>query len=436
MSSFIDDLEKSTQTISGNLRNYFANKDAEDRKRAYYANIDKIMAEKPVVGYKQELDTNPAAVNQLAPQPTYRQVPVYGKPKSQLEAYLQSAVDSKGNVPPEALQTIQLLQLQEAANDPGLKSFDSENDVYDKHGKLVHKGVPKIPQHNTVEIDTSDPVVTKDGYRYKYVVDSDPVTHKPIPGAQKRLIPLNAVSAAGGALGGPGFDVLSKDEQNVWYENYRLKEKLPPMATRDKEGRTAFTKGYAQYLLSNGITPTQGAIAKLNMDALKGSLNLQQKSLNAIGGFTNNLTQQIDKVEKMFKDKVVQRIGTRALDVPMRLWKTQFAGSGAEKVLESYLVEISNEIGKISTGSQASISELSISAQERWAKIHDPNLSMNEIMKILNATKEQANIRENSVKSEVGKIQSEMEGLGIGEKPTGKSIKTKSGKTYTVEEVQ
>jgi hypothetical protein len=61
---------------------------------------------------------------------------------------------------------------------------------------------------------------------------------------------------------------------------------------------------------------------------------------------------------------------------------------------------------------------------------------MNEIMKILNATKEQANIRENSVKSEVGKIQSEMEELGIGEKPTGKSIKTKSGKTYTVEEVQ
>jgi hypothetical protein len=99
-------------------------------------------------------------------------------------------------------------------------------------------------------------------------------------------------------------------------------------------------------------------------------------------------------------------------DVPLREWKTRAVGSGKEKAIESYLTEISNEIGKLSTGSQASISELSISAQEKWNKIHDPNLSWKELKEVLDATTEQADIRRSSASQEIETTKSEMANLG------------------------
>jgi hypothetical protein len=109
-------------------------------------------------------------------------------------------------------------------------------------------------------------------------------------------------------------------------------------------------------------------------------------------GFVKNLDKQVDRVGEV-ADDLVSRVGTRILNVPYRKWKTEFAGSGEEKVLEAYLTEISNEIGKLSTGSTASVAELSQSAQEKWAKIHDPNLSISDLKTILEETKHMGRLR-------------------------------------------
>jgi hypothetical protein len=143
----------------------------------------------------------------------------------------------------------------------------------------------------------------------------------------------------------------------------------------------------------------QGATFK----AGQSSLAFQEKQRGAAESFANNINGQIDKVDSIMKD-VIKRVGTRAIDMPLVKWKKEFIGSGQERVLESYLMEISREIGKLSTGSQASIAELSVEAQKKWDKIHDPNLSMTELKKILEATREQANIRVKSIDDETNVI--------------------------------
>lgn len=133
--------------------------------------------------------------------------------------------------------------------------------------------------------------------------------------------------------------------------------------------------------------------------SLDTSLKNQEKQRGMMGSFVRNLDKQLDRVTKIGNE--VSRLGVRAFDLPRRELITRLKGSGKEKILEGYLNEISNEIGKLSTGSSASIRELSTDAQERWTRIHDPNLSFNELKIILEETRHMAEMRISSSQEEI-----------------------------------
>ena len=114
-------------------------------------------------------------------------------------------------------------------------------------------------------------------------------------------------------------------------------------------------------------------VPRASVKGLTSSIAFQEKQHGAMGNFIINLHSQVDKIEDI-GNRIVKRFGVKALDVPRRELLTRFIGSGDEKVIEAYLTEISNEVGKLSTSSQASIRELSDSAQQKWAKNSRPNL--------------------------------------------------------------
>jgi hypothetical protein len=253
----------------------------------------------------------------------------------------------------------------------------------------------------------------------QWVQSTNPKTNKGewYDKAKKEYTGVPTVATAG-TNDATGFNNLPPQSKDTWFETYKVSGKMPPFAFRDATSRNAFTAGYAEYLQRQGITPTEAVTHKVTMDALGGSLKLQERSFGMMNSFINNLNQQVEKVKTM-RDDVIKRVGVRALDLPIREWATRFKGSGNEQVLASYLMEISNEIGKISTGSQASIAELSVEAQDRWNKVHDPNLSMGELIKVLDATKEQANIRKTGAQQEITATQEEMQ--NVGKKAGGKT---------------
>ena len=139
---------------------------------------------------------------------------------------------------------------------------------------------------------------------------------------------------------------------------------------------------------------------RVKLAAIKSSVTQQVKQRGMMGSFVKNLDKQLLRTDEVMND-VISRVGVRAIDLPIRELKTRFTGSGHEKVLEAYLIEISNEIGKLSTGSTASVRELSTEAQERWSKIHDPNLSLKELQIILNETQLMGQMRLESTDEEI-----------------------------------
>lgn len=144
--------------------------------------------------------------------------------------------------------------------------------------------------------------------------------------------------------------------------------------------------------------------------SLKSSLQQQQKNYGSMGSFVKNINGQVDRIEEMSRD-IISRVGIRALDVPIRALATSFIGSGNENVFTAYMKEISNEINKLSQGSTASIAQLPVESQKAWDKIHDPNLSLKEMIKVLNGTRDMANIRIKSVSDNINETVSRMSNI-------------------------
>jgi hypothetical protein len=209
---------------------------------------------------------------------------------------------------------------------------------------------------------------------------------------------------------GGSFTDTTPEEQATWYELYHTRKEVPPFSSRDVEGRRAFVKGYTQYLKSQGLTPTEAAVDKITMDSFSGSLKSQQKMAGLMSSFVTNINKQIDQVKALYKRN--DRTSLRLLNIPIVALRKIALGSGDEAVKASYLLEISSEIGKLSTGSSQSVAELSQGARERWDKIHDTNLSLANISTILDATREQANMRIQSVKEEIASTIEEMKKVG------------------------
>lgn len=160
--------------------------------------------------------------------------------------------------------------------------------------------------------------------------------------------------------------------------------------------------------------------------AYAGSVAQQQKQLGSMGSFVRNLSAQIDRVGQIGAE--LNTFDSRLLNVPLRAARARIAGSPMQAKYDMYLAEIESEIGKLSTGSTGSVAELSQGAQERWAKIHDKNLSVNDMLQLLKETKHAGELRMKSVKDQLDETRAERQNRG---KPSTSTV-TKGGFKVTV----
>lgn len=152
------------------------------------------------------------------------------------------------------------------------------------------------------------------------------------------------------------------------------------------------------------------------------SITQQQKQLGSMGSFVKNLNAQIGQVESLSKD--LQTFDTRLLNVPLRTLRGRVAGSPLQAKYDMYLAEISSEIGKLASGSTGSVAELSQGAREKWDKIHDPNLSVKDMISLLQETRNAATLRVKSVEDTLSETKANMRNRGGARPPAG--AKTKS----------
>jgi len=255
------------------------------------------------------------------------------------------------------------------------------------------------------------------------LIDKTPVTVRKIEDGSERQVPQAfakklvesqkgkfEIVGYGEKEGNNSISDFTEEQLDFLANDYRQTKVMPTLGMGASELRAEILKRAARLEMDAGGNPADVIQRASSNKALQGSLTNQEKQRGMMGGFVKNINKQVDRVEEVSAD-LVKRVGTRALDLPIRSLKRSFAGSGNENIIEAYMVEISNEIGKLSTGSSASVAELSQGAQEQWAKIHDPNLNFKELKKILNETRDMANMRLESTDEQIAETVSKIGGL-------------------------
>jgi hypothetical protein len=151
--------------------------------------------------------------------------------------------------------------------------------------------------------------------------------------------------------------------------------------------------------------------------AFASSLTMQQRQLGMMGSFVKNMDYQVGRVKELGEE--LKTFDSRIMNVPLRAVRGKIAGSPLQAKYDMYITEIENEIGKLATGSAASISELSVGAQEKWAKIHDKNLSVKDMVSLLEETSKAGKMRMQSVESQLAETKTQMRGRGGAAAPSG-----------------
>jgi hypothetical protein len=250
--------------------------------------------------------------------------------------------------------------------------------------QIIQKGTPKVPDagaHNITEIPSRD---GKTAQKFQYN-----------PQSQRYDIPVGGAYATKSQV--PSINVHTStdapEDVNAWAK--AVKEGRANLA--DVPNRGTMRSKVVKALEQGGGVDYQANAA--DNAGFKSSITQQQKQIGAMGSFVKNMDAQIGKVAELSKD--LSTFDTRLLNIPLRAVRGRIAGSPQQAKYDMYLAEIESEIGKLATGSASSVAELSVGAQQKWAKIHDKNLSIKDMLSLLQETSAAGKLRMKSVEDQL-----------------------------------
>lgn len=177
-----------------------------------------------------------------------------------------------------------------------------------------------------------------------------------------------------------GFNKMSDDKKDFWYQQYAQNKTLPPFAYRDSESRNAFASGFAEYAKQQGLNGVDVSTKQLLTKAQGMALNQVQKMDTAQGIFINKIdenTKTLARIKEKYKVNY-----DRWANVPLNKVQ-EFVGSGDLAAIKLAAKSLSNEVAKVESGSLG-IQEVSVEQARYMEKVHDVNLSFAEIMKVAN----------------------------------------------------
>ena len=226
------------------------------------------------------------------------------------------------------------------------------------------------------------------------------------------------------------FATWAPDEKEFMYQYARLKGLTSvKFAFGDKDSYTAFQQGFARWSIDKGLAPQDTATTIEMFSGLSKSQANQQKTIGMINAFVKNMGFQKARLDLQDKTNAVARTDIRLLNVPIRQALMNVKGSPQEAILTMYLTDISNDMAKLSTGSSASVREISAEAQERWNKVHDANLSIAARQAVVEETWKAAQGRLTTAQQALAETQQQMRDLGkltkgdAGEEPSKEPTK-------------
>lgn len=179
----------------------------------------------------------------------------------------------------------------------------------------------------------------------------------------------------------------------------------------------------ADILLKEGVSGEEATYLQKDREAIQKSIAAQEKQRGSMANFVINLGKQIDHVKEVAKN--IKTVDARFLNKPIRWLSKKVQGDPDLAKYEIYLSEIQSEIGKLSLGATGSVSELSQGAREHWEQVLDKNLSLKDMIEVIEEVKKAGYIRLDSVDEGLEQTRGRLRAIGDKKPKTPKKSDTK-----------
>lgn len=239
---------------------------------------------------------------------------------------------------------------------------------------------------------------------------------KQTPGSKKwneinNTIKLKSTRAPKAESTQKSYAPLDNDTLDYYARQYITTGKAPfPRGPEGNARNIEIAERAAQIQTGRGVTGEETVFSQADVKARSASIQALEKQRGSIISFVDNLDKQIDHVNKI--SKKLSLFDQRFLNMPARWVRNKMSGDPDLKTYELYLGEIQSEIGKLSSGSTASVAELSQGAREKWERVLDENLSVKDMMKVLKEVKEAGRIRQESINKAIKTVKKERSDSG------------------------
>jgi hypothetical protein len=157
--------------------------------------------------------------------------------------------------------------------------------------------------------------------------------------------------------------------------NKTIKKQSPGVFSQGGRIFTVDAQGNRTYISTDSSQEDQ-----MRFKALSTTYTKQTANYYPLKSFVSNVDGQVTKLKDIV-DKVA-RFDTRLLNIPIRKWASEVAGSPYEKEVSILLREIGTETAKIAGGATASIAEPSAEATKKWTELADGTLGGSDMIEV------------------------------------------------------
>jgi hypothetical protein len=175
-----------------------------------------------------------------------------------------------------------------------------------------------------------------------------------------------------------------------------------------KEGLALSAPG-GKPVTETGDTPAVTAATGMGLSK---SIQKQVQNIGAMGAFVKKMDLQTDRIKEIGDE--IKSSDVRLFNTPINWYQGRIVGDVSRSKFKMYLAELESEAGKLATGNSQSISNLPVSTQEKWAKIHDGSLSIKELLDLLDETKKSGKMNLEAAESQLAETKIKLNTLGGG----------------------
>ena len=187
---------------------------------------------------------------------------------------------------------------------------------------------------------------------------------------------------------------------------------LQSFRTANQKAQANFQAGYDEWMKRTG--KAAGDIAEHRGDIKADTTNLGK--LRTASGATNVFIKTMDNNIDMWKQHVEKEMKDSGLDRaaflnrPIRWFEGNVLGKSKIKIYDMLVNALAAENAKLQNGGAGSVAQVAEGARAEAKRIHDNNMPIGEMLKLLESTRKEGGGRQRAYDSEISDVQGRLKG--------------------------